>query len=513
MSEFTMRSQVIGELPRAQRLEAKEAWYDGLAYSVGMNARKYDWDQEKDAAGKRIPLEERRPRQYNLARYIVDTSTAWLFGEGHFPAVLCKDERDEATQELLTILGEALELQKMWLKGAKQGGKAGTLVMVGKVVNGYPCIEFLPAKHCTRTLGPDLRSITYLRLQYKAPAEWFEELGYEGLDPKLWYWFRREYSPTAELTYNLVQVSADGTPPNWGSAGLDQARSFEHGYGVLCATWVRNLECDDPTDGACSYEGVLDLLDPINVLVSASYRSIKKISDPTLALTGIQDADLLDEMMKKLGSSGGGLVSSPGDAKLLEMSGTGQAAALTWLDRLRQGVAEVSRVVNLDPEKLTGAAQSGYALTILHAPLIELVGELRQNYGPALLQFLRQFLRLVLAVRAKGQQVFLPREPEAKGEPNPDAPMELAWGAFFQPTPQDVKQTIENVVAARAAGLISEETTIGIVAPLLGVEDVQAETERIKAQAAEDDANVEAALEGMMAKGQQAAEGAQGGEE
>lgn len=522
-TDFKIRNAVIGELPRTQQLDLLEAWYNGRAYSVGLNAREYAWEEEfvPDAVGPdggkvRIPFDHRRPYQYNLAAYIVDTSTAWLCGSRRFPTISVEQENeagedDSSTGDWIGALREATNLEATWLQVARNGGKGRTAVAVFKVVEGYPRIELLPAKYCTRTLGPDGISVTYLREQYKAPASYFEDLGYEGLSQDKDYWYRREFTPDAELVYHLVEVSMDGKPPVF---EVDEERSVRHELGVLAAVWIKNLPSDDPIDGRCSYEPVLDLLDPVNMLMSVSHRSIKKMSDPTLALTNLQEANQVDEFIKKIGSSGGGLVTAPGGAEYLEMEGSGQAAAKEWVDRFRQAIAEVSRVVNPDPEKLQGAAQSGYALEILHGPLTELVGELRSTYGPALLRFVRLMLKLVRAVLDRGDIVYLPKK--AEGTPNPDAELTLTWGRFFEPTPQDVGLLIGNAVTAVQSGFLSEETAVGIIAPLFGVTDVQAERDRIakERQAREGgDHSLNEVIAKLQAAGKGEPEGDEGGQD
>lgn len=471
-NDFAMRSAVIGELPRTQRLDALEAWYNGCAYSVGINAKPYAWDQEFTNDGKRVKLEDRRPKQYNLAKKVVNTSAGWLFGFEHFPSI--EAEGDEATEEWISVLSEAIQLPRVMLKAAKSGGKSGTAVLVFKVVKGYPRIEHLPAKHCIRRVGPDGESLEWLRYQYKAPASYFEELGYEGLDSNKDYWYRREYDPSGEYHYHLAPVSQDGTPPVFEE---DTEKTVRHNLGVLAAVWIRNLDGDDEIDGDATYAGVEDLLDEANKLVSLATRSIRKQSDPTLAYTGVEDVEDLPEQ-QKVGSSSGGSVVSPGDAKLLEMEGSGQAAALTWVDRLREAIQEITRSESPSADDISGGKMSGYALRILFSALISLVGELRMTYGPGLVRLVRLMLRLVAAVQANGQAIILPRP--VKGKLNPEAVLALKWGDYFPPTPEDTKVEIENAGAATALQLISLETAQAKIGYLYGVEDLAAEANRIK---------------------------------
>lgn len=489
MTEFAMRSSVIGENPRCLAIDEMESHYNGKFYSTGMNAREYSWDTEivpgteRNKTPEKVPLSKRRPKQFNLARYIVDRSAGWLVGGRYFPRLIA--EGDPGTQEWIDVLKEALRLPSVWLKAAKQGGKGKTAVVVGKIVNGYLRVEHLPAKYCLPRFGDDGETLTYLRLQFKIPGDMLDEMGIPGVwDPKELYWFRREYTPDAEVNFYPVRVARDGRPPEFVE---DPDRTVRHGLGVLAAVWIRNLPSDDPLDGEATYEPVVDLFDPINVMASLAYRSIKKLSDPTLVLEDIKEDDDIDAVLS-VGSSAGATISIPGKAKLLEMTGSGQAAAKEWVSEFRQGVATISRVTNPDPEKLAGAAQSGYALEVLHAPLIELVEELRETYGPALVQFVRLMLALVAVYKLRGGKnggpgaLFLPRE-EPTAAINPKATLTVSWGRFFAPSLPDIKALIETLAAAVAMGAMSMHTAIAKVCEAFGVTDIEGERARIKAEA------------------------------
>lgn len=485
--EAAIRMAVIGELPRVQAIDTLEAWYNGCAYSVGLYARPYAWEQEIGSDGKRIPLEQRRPVQMNLAKQIVDSSVSMLLGEEHWPEFEVED--DEDTEQWVSVVSEAINLPKVFLQAAKAGGKARSAVLVGKVFEGHLRAESLPAKYCKPTFGPDGESLTHLLYQFKCKVDHLEEMGYEGLDPDKDYWYRREYTPDGEYYFLPEPVSEEGRPPVFVP---DTIRTVEHRLGVLCAVWIANLPSDHPYDGIGTYEAVLELLHQVNVLFSMATRSIRKMSDPTLAFEGVTDAEDLPETIK-VGSSSGGTVWGPSGVKILEITGSGQAAALTWVDRLCVAIQQIARVVQHDPEKMAGSALSGYALRILHGPLIELVGELRLTYGPALVRFVRLLLELVS--KLPQGSVLLPRE--VAGVPSPKATITLKWGAYFAPTPEDVKAEIENLLAAVAGGLLSKETALAKVARLYGVEDIKAEQDRIDAERGKDP---EGAMADMLAR-------------
>lgn len=482
--QFQIRCATIGELPRTLRLGELEAIYEGTNYDIGLSARRYPWTQERDESGRKIPLDERKPYRVNLAAYIVDTSVSWLVGEKRFPAFTVEDQEDGPTGQWIDAIKKALDFQLRMVEVATAGGACGTAVAVGKVIGGYLRMDVLEAKDCHPTFGPDGKTITELVYLFKAPGSFFVDMDvspkYEGLDPDRWYWFKRIYTPNEELWYELEEVTLDGRPPRLDQ--VDETRSHRHGFGILPCAWFRNLPSKDPLDGKCSFYPVLDLLTPIDELYSGAFRSIRKLSDPTAVMTNVPPgAD--PKKYVALGTSSGGVAASPGDMKLLEMSGTGQAAAKEWANEFRAATLRIARTPDLDPEKLSGAAQSGYALEILHGPLLALVGLLRGQYGPGMVHFIRQFLELVAAVKARKKTLFVDDAPETA--PDPKAKIAIRWGRYFEPTATDVQSLISNASSAVREGFLSRKTAMEAIAPLFGVIDIEAERKQIEKERTE----------------------------
>jgi hypothetical protein len=354
-----------------------------------------------------------------------------------------------------------------------------------KIVDQVPVIEVLPSKYCKPQLMADNRRVKALRYQFKAPGSYFvDDLDYELAelpgDPDAHYWYRREIHPNGETVYALEKVDSEGKPPRLELE--DEQRSITHGLDLpFVAVWVKNLPSKHPLDGNCSYERVMDLFHPLNMLISVAYRSIKKLSDPTVAFTNILEPDVLDKILGKLGrlgSSGGGALASPGGVDLMEMQGTGQQAALTWAGDLRAKIAELSHTIVNNPEKLSGAAQSAAAMKLLHGPILELTGRLRMAYGPALVLLVRLMLTVTARYLAKGGKLDLDRE--MSGAPKTDASISLGWGEYFSPTPDDVQKMLANLDSAVVGKIISRKTAQTIGGPLFGVTDVEAEREQIE---------------------------------
>jgi hypothetical protein len=114
--DIKIRTAVLGESERCQRIEEREAWYEGSAYETGplAHGRNYEWEEEfypdrsgPDGGKVRIPLEERKPIQYNVAAHIVDTSVGWLAGEEHWPAINCEDK---VTADWISALADNVQL-------------------------------------------------------------------------------------------------------------------------------------------------------------------------------------------------------------------------------------------------------------------------------------------------------------------------------------------------------------------------------------------------------------------
>jgi hypothetical protein len=163
-----------------------------------------------------------------------------------------------------------------------------------------------------------------------------------------------------------------------------------------------------------------------------------------------------------------------------------------------------------DPEKLAGAAQSAKALEILYQPMLANCDKLREQYGEHgvkamlrdMLRVARMFEDMPPVVLADGttvqSRVILPPRVEhdedtdedtvtmVERTPGESENIALNWRPYFAPTWDDiVKATTGMKNANGGKATVSQRTSVQAIAPLVGVEDIDAEMARIKEEEAE----------------------------
>ncbi len=461
------------DTPRAQRLGALHSLYRGTAYEGRGLAP--PWDKTAPGPGPRAPLRMQIPAVvYDLARVIVDRPTSMLFGEGRAPMVHFEASNDADEAPVSTWLTQVLD-EARWpvvaLTWARQGGAIGSACITWALVEG--AFEFTPhlSYQCTPTFHPRTHRILQgLEKRYVYLRE-IEELqdGRKVTRQEEW-WHRETWSTTEHIVFDDVP-KGDGREPVW-----TVADRVVHGFGFCPAVWVKNLDDGDTgPDGASLLDGVVTLLESIDRTLTGVDRGTRYNAEPEKIYTGLP----LDPATKRPIEVGGGASTSlpaGADAKLLEIKGDSLKTGMEHVRGQRDRALEVARVVTLDPERALAAAKSGAALLILHRPMVDLVGELRQSYGYALRDLLGQILR---AAR-EGKLSALGTLESPPPAPIPPGRVQLKWGPYFAPTPEDIDIMARVVVSLLQAGLIDRETAVRYMADTFGLHDVEAMLEKIE---------------------------------
>jgi hypothetical protein len=267
--------------------------------------------------------------------------------------------------------------------------------------------------------------------------------------------------------------------------------------------WIQNRPDAQDYDGESDFEGQEENVDAFNRLLSATNKGTVANVDPTLVVK--MDPAANDGTLRK-GSDNA--IFSPGGADYLELKGTAVQAAERQLERLRAYILDVCGVVMADPEKLAGAAQSARALEILYAPMLSNADILREQYGehgikPILTDMLRMARRFealpTVLDEETGELVqtrfVLPPKMERiedgdEGDddeiavdrvPGESETIALNWRPYFAATWADIKNATASAKEANGGRpSISQRTSVQAVAALFGVEDIDAEMDRIE---------------------------------
>jgi hypothetical protein len=163
--------------------------------------------------------------------------------------------------------------------------------------------------------------------------------------------------------------------------------------------WTDNVDADEREDGEGDFEGMEGTIDEANVVLGATTGGTARNVDPTLVVK-------LDPAMNpgKLRKGDHNTIFAPGGAEYLQLASDGVKAGLDTFSALKSLGLEQADVTEFDPEKMTGAAQSGEALRRLMQPFIAVCDGLRENYGEAWVRVLRGLWRLAIYLLAAPEQ-------------------------------------------------------------------------------------------------------------
>lgn len=433
----------------------------------------YSFHTEKNSADEYVKLRERRPSvRYALCKAVVDDSVGLLFSEEHFPS-----PKSEKAQDLVASLRAIIKdscLNETMIDAATRGS-VGSICIQLRVLKGRSFFTVLPTAFLTPKWDPEapdtLLSVTE---KYKTTGKALSELGYQidEDDFATDYWFQRVWDAQQEGWFMPWKCKRPGGEPV--APTLDKERTVRHTLGFVPLVWIRNLPGGDTTDGACTFKAAIDTNIEIDYLLSQGGRGLKYASDPTL-------------MIKEPASGSGGtitkgggnaiVVGPDGDAKMLEINGTANAALLEHCRMLRQVALESIHGNKADADKIA-AAQSGRAMELMNQALIWLADKLRISYGEKALLTLLQML-----VKASNKTDMVLKDGTKVGRLDASQPLALAWPEWYAPTWSDKTNEASALTSLTSGGILSKLTATESIADQYDIEDIDAEIAQIQAEA------------------------------
>ncbi len=454
---------------RAHGLTVLARVLDGSIYDT----LPHGFHDERNGAGEYVPLRDRAPSvRYGLCRLVVEDSVAFLFGEGRFPAVECEDR---PTHEALARVLEDARASEVFTEAAL-AGSVGSVAVRFRVLRGRVFLDAMPTVHLTPEHDPEAPdTLLAVREAYQVRGRDLAAAGYAIKDDHLdaYHWFRREWTATHERWFipQLEIDAQDGKPMR-----EDAARTVQHGLGFVPVVWIRNLPGGAGVDGACTFRAAIETAIEIDYQLSQGGRALKYAADPLLMIREPAGAEGGGEMVRSAGNAL--VVSEGGDAKLVEINGTASAAVIEYCRHLRELALESVHGNRAKADKL-GAAQSGRAMELLYAPLLNLADKLRTSYGGGLLEIAR------MVVRASALYPLVLRDGERAGAMKRGAKLTLRWPSYFPPTQIDLQNEATTLGLLRQGGHMSQETAVRRTAASWDINDVDTELAAIVADKAE----------------------------
>lgn len=444
--EWWKRDERFWRLERYDRL-LSGTFYSHLPYAF------YDEVEGTRGMERMVPMANRRPStQYRIPTMVARMTARKLFAGRHVPRV---KHPDTASQKFARRVCRRAKLYQMMMDIAvagSVGSVAATFVVYGKGDNQRVKICYYNAKFCEPSFDTK-GELSRLVVQYVTDRNALIALGdghgISEQDPNQSFWFRREWTTDQEITYQPVPHS-DWNPVDGWSAAADQTswteweeQTTSHGLGFVPGHWFKNLAGGTGIDGCSTWGPAIPNSIDIDYTLSQIGRGVRYNAAPQLVVIGEtlavgaaagggNDADITRDPMTYIRLPAGfknedGDEYGRGDAKLLEMTGTGIEAGLKYVDKVRKDALEQITAARKDPEQMKGP-MSGRAMEYLDDDWHDLVMELRTAYGE---EGMLCLLRKMVAACA--------REAGTNIDYKVDGLM-LRWPRLFQPTPTDLAQ-------------------------------------------------------------------------
>jgi hypothetical protein len=525
---FLYDNAIIGETRRFRQLDRYEAFYKGTIY----RNHEYDWwgypadNMETISSEIQVPygftqpalamtVRDKRPTApYRMCQAIVERFTGLLFSDARRPTVTW--ENDPQTEDFMLAAMEQARFWPMMREARTMGGAMGSVLVTAHLRPGEQgarfALEVHNPKHC-QIVWKDRRSfqVSAVLKLYKYPVEEdvFDEKTREWKGTRMVdYLYRRIITEDDDTVFKPTPVGP-GMDLRWDRDAIES--TVNHKLGFFPGAWVQNMPVVDDYDGNPDCHGAWETFDTIDRLISQVNKGTLLNLDPTLAINADpREVEMLGGVRK--GSDNAIMLGASGNARYVEMAGSGVTVANEVISRLESNVLNVTRCVIVDPEKISGSAQSAKAIEYIYEPMLLKADELRAQYGDMLIIPILKVMEKI-ARKFVGKTVELPPAedgtprigkytfdlPPKVVAPSADAPegeeaevqersvgkggyIRLAWGPYFAPTENDKQLAITNAVAALAGGVIDEDTAVRSAAAVFGVRDPAAMLKRIREQ-------------------------------
>ena len=502
MRQAAGRMKRLGLNARQRELNAYYAWYRQQNYAHC----KVDWDGKPvmddlsrdamadgmipsqasvppgfyDAGGQTVPVKDRKPvAASGLVRSVVDRFTGLLFSERHHPEIYI-DGNDNDSDYVQTLCNEA----RLWAlcdMARTYGGSMGTAIAGFQFIDGKPQLEVHDPRWCTPIFKNKLtHEVKAIEEKYIFPETLTDDAGGEV---EMWFWYRRVITETQDVLYEEMPVG-EGDEPDWDN---NVANVVDHNLGFCPVVWCQNMPVADAIDGDPDCYGAYDTVHAINLLRSVAVRGTVYNADPTLV---ISTPDKMDEVVK---GSGTALKMTEGDAKYLELEGSGPDAADKRAAVLRDQFLEDVKCVIENPETASGG-RTATEIERTYAAMLAQADRLREQYGqkfitPIVAMMLKAIVQLgTPKTDDNGNKVSsaitLPERVVKKDDGTVESTevrvykdggqLQLKWPRYFEITVDDISKAASAAGNAKLAGLIDSEHASRFVAEFFKVTDVRA---------------------------------------
>lgn len=432
-----------------------------------------------------LGVRKKRPTApYNLCRAIVNRFTGLLFSEARRPDILV--EEDPQTQDYLRAAAKQMRLWPKLREARNIGGACGSVMLTVHLKNSKFTLETHKPQH-VQVVWKDRQSFlieaALIAYTYDVELPTYDEKTGEMSGTRIvQYLYRRIITETEDTVYTPIEVGPDAYH-QW-----DIESSVKHDLGFFPGVWVQNLPEDHAEDGEPDCAGAWQTFDTIDRLLSQMNKGVLSNMDPTLSLAVDPKVVAAQGGSVRKGSQNALYLGPGGSASYLEINGAGINMGGALVDRLKQNALDVCRCVLVDPQTVSGAAQSAKAIEYIYAPMLEKADDLRSQYGDLcivpLMEVVLQMAKRYDRVTQDGRNVLRipPRVEDGKVFPRElgkITDVTIKWGPYFAPTDTDRATQVSTIVSAKTGGIIDLQTAVDEAAVVFEVADAEAMLQRV----------------------------------
>jgi hypothetical protein len=451
------------------------------------------------------PLKDRRPSlPYRIGRVIVRAFTGMLFGDKRFPELDVLG--DFEASDFASALVKESKLPTRMVHARNLGGSTGSVCLSWCFYNGKPKIRVHNAKNIHVHAWVDRDD---LLIRHASQVLLFDKDEYDQKEQRIvknYYWFRRDWTPNADIIFHEVPYDSK-VDPVWYP---DESRTVIHNDGICHLLWIQNTPSEEDIDGEEDYHGLYDKMDMIDLLGSTAGKGTILNLDPTLVLK--MDPDIAPRAGVRKGSENALYVGTDGGASYMEMAGSGVASGMSVLAELRRSLLEEAECVIPDPNTIAASGTSSIALKVVYTPMLSKCNIYRDQYGPPI-QYLMQCMLEVARARMN-KRIMLPNgtvlqetisvqprvehvvEEQEDGSivtntklvartPGNSSEVDLAWGEYFVATSLDKHELAGTLqVASGGKPFLSPRSATELFAKTMG-NDPEEEWKRMQLAAQE----------------------------
>lgn len=434
-----------------------------------------------DAGGDTLPMDFRRPAApLGIVRTIVSRFTGLLFSHKRHPQIGIPG--DVRTEDYVNGL---LEYGGFWSTAMlfrNQGGAMGSACFGFKFVNSNCVFEALDPRWCTpEFVGQGYQELSKLTIQYTYSKEEYDELAEKH--KRVWYWYRRVIDTETDTLWVPVKCKEHGKEPPW---DYIKKNTIQHGFGEIPYEWVQNTQSDDDVDGDPDAVGCYDMVRVVDQLLSEVWSGTIANCDPTLTM--ITDMDL--NAIKK-GSDNAIRLNQGSSAQYLELGGNGPRTGLEVAKAIEERIFRLAQCVPDNVLYESNGEKTATEIERIFSSMLEKADMIRGQYGPAITRMCEKLIRAakIIATVRELEDGRLVRgkinvPPRTVTQPDGDV-VELprvvgngtacviSWPPYYRASFMDIQTAVNMTTQAKDAEVLTKESAIRYIAPLMGIDPLK----------------------------------------